>query len=150
MLCRNITCNISIAATLAILSTIAEVLMARNSKEALKIARQIVELEMRIEPLKQELAALQKQFEAMVTGDEADFETSRAGSPANLTLKLKEIFKEASGETISIQELLQKIPEAQASTLRSTLSRLVKDEFVQSVDRGQYRYSGDSEEEFTF
>lgn len=124
--------------------------MARNSKEALKIARQIVELEMKIEPLKQELATLQKYFEALVSGDDIDLEISRVGSPANLTLRLKEVFKEASGETLTIQELLQRIPEAQASTLRSTLSRLVKDEFVQSVDRGQYRYAKNTDEEFFF
>jgi hypothetical protein len=112
-----------------------------KTKEAMKIARQIIELEGQIEPLKKQLANLQKQFATLV-------QHTHEAPASNLTVTLRDIFKNAPEETFSLVSLAEKLPGSQAPTIRSTVSRLVKSQFVEPVGRGQYRLkSADSSED---
>jgi hypothetical protein len=103
-----------------------------KTKEAMRIARQIIDLEGQIEPLKKQLSTLQKQFATLM-------QHTHDVPVSNLTVSLKEIFKNAPDETFSLLALAEKLPGSQAPTIRSTVSRLVGAKFLESVGRGQYR-----------
>lgn len=122
--------------------------MAKSTnKDALKIARQIVELEAQIEPLKNRLATLQRQFSAIISGNDAfDSEASSTNSEAtpNITELLKNIFRNAPESVFTVSDLQQALPaNTPQSTIRSTISRLANQKNgVQQVSRGHYQYFG--------
>ena len=111
-----------------------------SSREALRIAKQIVEIENKMSPLKQKLTELQKEFNE-VTG------LGSGKTTVNVKSSIIDLFKKEPGKEFTVVEI-KKLSGVQTSdaTMRATISRLCNiDKMIERVGQGRYKLISKSE-----
>lgn len=116
-----------------------------RKKDALKLAEQIVAVKQKLEPLKQELVALQKQFDALLENSDDTSESEGKHQRPTTIDRLKDIFTSEPETAFNVQTLHGRLNDVNPNTIRATVGRLSKRKFITDVGRGQYKYHGNSE-----